>query len=473
LYCYIIKEETQGVLEEFFNPNGVAIIGASGDASRGGYYLVKNALAGYRGELFLVNPKYEEIMGVKCYPDVRSIPGNFEMAVYFIPAKFLPETIRECSRKGVKAIIIESAGFSETGGVGRALQEESLALARRYGIRLWGPNCMGYLDGHSLVAFSFMHLDEWTPYISAGNVSFIVQSGMLSAGFLIMVLGRGGMGIRRACSIGNKCDVDETELLEYFVNDRYTGVIGCYLESIIDGRRFLDLAAGTHKPVVVLKSGRSEIGARAVLSHTASLSGSGAVYEGAFRQAGIVQVFDLHELMDLARGFSLTESFSPAAGTAVITFSGGAAIVTADLLADMGVTLARFSPETIGSLRKIFPAWAETANPLDLWPAVEAGGFQPVYIAATEAILSDPAVDSVVIELFARPEGDFGYMEKIGSLVKKYAKPVAIWAIGIGSALDRFTAASERVGLPIFAEIRRCAEFLAGVRTHYHKMKKH
>ncbi len=461
------------MLEEFFNPNGVAIIGASGDASRGGYYLVKNALVGYRGKLFPVNPKYDEIMGVTCYPDVRSIPENFDMAVYFIPAKFLPETIRECSRKGVKAIIIESAGFSETGREGKALQEESLALARRYGIRLWGPNCMGYLDGHSLVAFSFMHLDEWTPYIRPGNVSFIVQSGMLSAGFLIMVLGRGGMGIRRACSIGNKCDVNETELLEYFVNDEHTGVIGCYLESIIDGKRFLDLAAGTDKPVVVLKSGRSDIGARAVLSHTASLSGSGAVYEGAFRQAGIVQVFDLHELMDLARGFSMTGSFTPAAGTAVMTFSGGAAIVTADLLADKGLTLTGFSPETIESLKKIFPAWAETANPLDLWPAVEALGFQPVYIAATEAILSDPAVDSAIIELFARPEGDYGYMEIISGLAKKYAKPVAVWAIGIGSALDRFTSATERLGLPVFAEIRRCADFIAGVRTHYHKMKKH
>jgi len=214
------------VLEEFFHPNGVAVIGASAAPSKGGYYLLKNALVGYKGKLFPVNPKYDEILGVPCYPDIQSIPEDFDMAVYFIPARFLPDTIRECGRKGVKAIIIESAGFSETGEEGKALQEESLALARRHGIRLWGPNCMGYLDGHSRAAFSFMHLDDWTPYIKEGNVSFIVQSGMLSAGFLIMVLGRGGMGIRTACSIGNKCDVNETELLEYFVNDERTGVIG-------------------------------------------------------------------------------------------------------------------------------------------------------------------------------------------------------------------------------------------------------
>jgi acyl-CoA synthetase (NDP forming) len=460
------------MLDYFFNPKGVAVIGASIDRTKGGFFLLRNALVGYKGKLFPVNPKYNEIQGVQCYPDIRSIPENFDLALYFIPAKFLPDTIRECARKGVKAIIIESSGFSEVGKEGERLQTESLALARQYGIRLWGPNCMGYLDGHSMYAFSFMRIEGWVPLMKAGNVSFIVQSGMLSAGFLMMILERGGMGISKACSIGNKCDVNETELLEYFINDERTEVIGCYLESIIDGRRFLELARGSDKPIVVLKGGRSDVGTRAVMSHTASMSGSDAVYTGAFMQAGIVQVYDLYELMDVVRGFSKTKSYTPRSGTAVMTFSGGAAIVTTDLLADCGINLAELSSETLAALAKLFPAWAKPANPLDLWPAVEAGDAYTVYTASVKALFADPAVDSIIIEAFAFGFNGSDFFSIIRELMNKYGKPIAVWAIGLGPNLSAFRTAVEDAGLPVFSEIKRCAEFFAGVRRHFIKKEK-
>src|SRR4030042_6872839 len=324
--------QSAAMLDFFFQPKGVAVIGATNDNRKGGFHIVRNALEGYKGKLYPVNPKYSEILELPCYPDVESIPENFDLAVYFIPAKFLPDTIRACAGKGVKGIIIESAGFSEVGPEGKKIQEDSVALAREHGIRLWGPNCMGYLDGHSRNVFSFMFSNIWTTLLKPGNVSLIVQSGMLSAGFLMMMMERGGMDISKVCSIGNKCDVHETELLEYLIDDPNTGVIGCYLESIIDGRKFLELARSTDKPIIVLKAGRSNSGAKAVMSHTASLSGSADVYSGAFRQAGIGQGYDMHELMDMARGFSKTMSYRPGGRTAVMTFSGGAGNVHMELL---------------------------------------------------------------------------------------------------------------------------------------------
>jgi acetate---CoA ligase (ADP-forming) len=457
------------MIDYFFHPKGVAIIGATDSKMKGGFHLVHNALAGYTGAIYPVNPKYREILGIPCYPDIESIPENFDMAVYFVPAKFLADTIRACAAKGVRGIIIQSAGFSEVGPEGRKLQEDCVSLARQLGIRLWGPNCMGYLDGHSRNVFSFMYSDKWTTLMKPGPVSLIVQSGMLSAGFLLMMMERGGIGISKVCSIGNKCDLNETELLEYLVGDPNTGVIGCYLESIIDGRKFMALARSTKKPVVVLKSGRSDSGARAAMSHTASLSGSSAVYSGAFRQAGVTQVYDMHELMDMVRGFSKTDTYRPGGRTAVMTFSGGAGIVTADLLEDRGLQLADLSPETMAALKELFPPWMEPAHPVDLWPAVEQNGAAKVYIGAAEAILKDPAVDSMILETFAWEFGKPDYLMRIGEIKKKYGKPVAMWQIGRSPLNEQYRTVAEDSGLPVFEEISRCAAFLDAVKRHYVK----
>ncbi|HNW29959.1 MAG TPA: CoA-binding protein [Spirochaetota bacterium] len=457
------------MFEYFFQPGGVAIIGATDSQLKGGFHLVRNAKAGYQGAIYPVNPKYKEILGIPCYPDIASIPENFDMAVYFIPAKFLPDTIRACAARCARGIIIQSAGFSEVGPEGKKLQEESVALARELGIRLWGPNCMGYLDGHSRNVFSFMYSDKWTSLMKPGNVSLIVQSGMLSAGFLLMMMDRGGIGFSKVCSIGNKCDLNETELLEYLINDPNTGVIGCYLESIIDGRKFMELARATDKPVVVLKSGRSGSGAKAAMSHTASLSGSAAVYAGAFRQAGIIQVYDMHELMDMVRGFSKTDTYTPGGSTAVMTFSGGAGIVTADLLEDRGIRLADLSPETMAALKELFPPWMDPSHPVDLWPAVEQNGAARVYVGAAEALMKDPAVDSLVLETFAWEFGKTDFLATIGELKKQYGKPVAVWQVGRSPLNEQFRNAWEDAGLPVFEEISRCAAFLDAVKRHFVK----
>jgi acetyltransferase len=460
------------MLDIFYHPNGVAVLGAT-EKMRGGFFLFRNTIEGYKGKVYPINPNYQTILGVQCYPDIASIPENFDLLLYFIPAKFLPDTIRECAKKGVKGIIIESAGFSEVGAEGRALQEESVRLASECGIRLWGPNCMGLLDGHSRHVFSFMYQDDWKELMQPGGVSLIVQSGMLSAGFLMAVLQRGGMGISKVASIGNKCDVDETELLEYYVKDPNTTVIAAYLESIKNGRKFLEIARSTAKPIIVLKAGRSAQGAKAAMSHTASLSGASGIYEGAFRQAGIVQVYDIHELMDLARGFSKTDYCAPSDGTAVLTFSGGAGIVTTDLLSDYKLKLAELSPETLADIKKVFPEWMDPSHPVDLWPACEKNGIAPVYLHAVEAVMKDPAVDSLIIETIASPRSGLDYFIKIAELKKKYKKPIALWMIAIGEKdiQEKARRVAEDNGIPEFGEIGRCVSFIRGMRAHFAKKK--
>ena len=240
------------MLDCFFNPKSLAVIGASSNENKGGYHILKNVMAGYRGKIYPVNKSYSEILGLPCYPDVASIPDNIDLAIYFIPSKELPDTVTECAKKGVKGIIIESGGFNEAGEEGKLLQKLALENAAKAGVRLWGPNCMGFIDAHRTHVFSFLNSAVWADVLKAGNVGLIVQSGMLSAGFMLQAMQEGVMGVSKVCSIGNKCDIDESDILEYMINDNETEVIACYLESLVDGRRFTSLAKKTKKPIIIL-----------------------------------------------------------------------------------------------------------------------------------------------------------------------------------------------------------------------------
>jgi acetyltransferase len=459
-------------LDYFFHPEGVAILGASENQKTGGFHILRNVLGGYNGKVYPINPKYKELQGIPCYPDIQSIPYNFECLIYFIPARFILDTIKQAAKKGVRAIIIESAGFAEVGKEGEQLQKDAVALANSLGIRLWGPNCMGYLDGHTRNVFSFMYTDKWKTLMKPGDVSLIVQSGMLSAGFLMSVLERDNIGISKVCSIGNKCDINEIDLLDYFCGDSESGVIGCYLESIVDGKKFLQIVKSTQKPIVVLKSGRSEQGKKAAMSHTASLAGNTQVQAGAFKQAGVVQVVDLYELIDTVKAFSYIKSFRPDKGVALMTFSGGAGIVTTDLMADYNIPLANLSHDTLQSVQKLYPAWMGASHPLDLWPAVEQNGLDAVYCATAEALMKDSAVDSIIIECFASRYYDPAFFKDIGAMMREYKKPVVLWLVGEKDVVENYKMNAESAGVPVFGEIGRCIQVIHALRFHFSKRGK-
>jgi acetate---CoA ligase (ADP-forming) len=457
------------MLDYFFNPKSVAVIGASNNTNKGGYHILKNVIIGFHGKIYPVNKSYTEILGLPCYPDVASIPGDIDLAIYFIPSKELPHTINECAKKGVKGIIIESGGLNEAGEEGEILQKRALENAAKAGIRLWGPNCMGFIDGNKTYVFSFIHSAVWPDVLKGGNVGMIVQSGMLSAGFLLHALQEGVMGVSKVCSIGNKCDIDESDILEYMIKDKETEVIACYLESLVDGRRFINLASKTRKPVIVLMGGRTHEGAKAAKTHTASLSGNYSVTSGAFRQAGIIEVFDPAELTDMARAFSKKMPCYPGKGTAVLTFSGGAGTITADLMDDYGLKLAKLSDKTLASIAELFPPWNKPDHPLDLWIAIERHGFEKVFRTSLNAVMKDPFVDSIMFHSYATPLIGPEFFEDLMALIKKHKKPAILWIEGRKDFAERLRGIAENAGLPAYREMSRCVTVLNGMKSHFTK----
>jgi acetyltransferase len=331
---------------------------------------------------------------------------------------------------------------------------------------------MGLVDAVGGFLFSFMDPRSLQQgLLISGNVSLVVQSGLLSAGFLVDVMSHRVMGISKVCSIGNKIDVNECDLLSYLIQDANTEVIGHYLESFSDGRRFTDLCRKSTKPIVVLHGGKSRKGAEAAMSHTASMAGNHKIISGALAQAGVTEAGDFHQMMDLCRSLAARPRPASRHGRiAILTFSGGSGIVASDFIEEHGLTVAELSRETKGALGRLFPDWMPVGNPVDLWPAIEKHGGTnvDVYSAALSAVLSDPAVDAVFLHAFA---GNFQLginVTDIAEQARAAGKPVFVWLLGRQEEALRFKAEAVSSGIPVFQEISRAMECLAVV---FHQQK--
>jgi acyl-CoA synthetase (NDP forming) len=286
------------MLEKMFNPESIAVIGASHVKGKVGRAVLDNLLNGYEGRIYPINPNSPEIEGLKCYKSVLEVPGPIDLAVIVIPSKLVPQSVRECGEKGIGYLVIISAGFKEVGVEGARLENEIREIARTYKMRIVGPNCLGILNTHTKCNASFAKKMPQT-----GNISIITQSGALGTAILDWSDAT-GVGFDGFVSLGNKSDLNEIDFMEAWKNDPNTGVILAYLEGITDGRRFIDVArtVTNTKPVVVVKSGRTSAGARAVSSHTGSLAGSDAAYDAAFMQSGVTRAETMYEFSDMAGG---------------------------------------------------------------------------------------------------------------------------------------------------------------------------
>jgi acetyltransferase len=463
-------------MDFFFEPNGVAVVGATPEPYSGGHHLLTNLTLGYKGPVYPVNPKYDQILGLKCYPRVSDINGPLDLALIFVPAKAVPQVLEDCITKGVRGTILESSGFAEVGPEGKALQHQCLAIARKGGLRLWGPNCMGLIDTSKRYVFSFIITEAWKGALNPGGVSFIVQSGLLAGGFIVTLMGNKTLGLAKVCSIGNKSDVEETELLEYLLKDPATKVIALYLESFINGRRFFELSASSDKPIVVLKGGKSPLGAEASASHTASLAGNNQLIKGVLKQAGVHQADDFFEMVDIARtlerNFYLQQPPHGKARIAILSYSGASGIVTTDHMEAHGLTLTRLSPQTQKRLEELSPAWMPVKNPVDYWPAIEKHGPALAYKHAIEVLHDDPGVDGLIVHLFA----GFGIwslnMKEILSGIKKPRKPILFWLIGPEKAREITRMSLEEEGWPTFCEIHRTVRVMASLFEQPKQAKK-
>jgi acetyltransferase len=457
-------------MDFFFKPRGIALIGATASQMKGGYSILKNLTTGYQGQIYPVNPRYQEIEGLTCYDSVRKVPDPVDLAIIFVPAPAAVRAVRDCAERGIKGVMVQSAGFSETGENGKALQDEMIRIKKETGIRVWGPNCMGLVDAVNRHVFSFVLPVIWDDGLMPGDVSLIVQSGMLSAGFLIDTVTHGTMGISKACSIGNKADVNECDILEYLIDDPHTRVIGAYLESIIDGTRFLSTCKKTDKPIVILKGGKSDKGAEAAMSHTASLAGNDAIVRDALAQVSVVEADDFKQMLDLCRTLAAYDhiALQGKSGIAVVTYSGGAGIVSTDFMDQMGLEAAQLSKETIGLLEQIYPDWMPPANPVDLWPAIEKNGPEIAYKKAFEAVCSDPGVDAVLYHVFIGGKVRKMDVAPLADIAGKYHKPVFIWLLGNRPQAYEFQMHAQSLGIPVYRELYRAVECMAA----YVKYKK-
>ncbi|MCZ7546096.1 MAG: acetate--CoA ligase [Anaerolineae bacterium] len=378
-------------LQAFFTPKAVAVIGASRSPDKLSYAVVHNlAEGGYQGALYPINPKADEILGYKAYPSVLDIPDPIDLAVIVVPYKWVPDALRECGEKGIQAVVVISAGFRETGHEGMEREQELVRIAEEYGIRLIGPNCLGVIDAHTPLNATFA---AGTP--PKGPVGFMSQSGALGTAILDWAMA-GRIGFSKFVSMGNKADVSEMDLMQAWVNDPDTQVIALYSEGLPDGQEFIRVAREVvkHKPVVIVKSGVTQAGARAVSSHTGSLAGSEQAYQAAFHQAGVLRANSLQALFDYALGFAYQP---PIKGdrVAIITNAGGPGILATDQLERAGMKLARLDPETIEKLNAALPEAASSANPVD----VLGDALADRYKIALDLVAHDPNVDGIIVIL--------------------------------------------------------------------------
>jgi acyl-CoA synthetase (NDP forming) len=446
-------------MRHFFDPASVALVGAS--PNRTGGQLLGNLLLSENIKIYPVNPKYPELAGLPCYPSVKDIPGKVDLAVLLVPAKLAPAVLADCAVKGVDSVMIQSAGFSETGPEGRKLQEQCDQVARQAGMRLWGPNCMGLVDVKGSKFFTFMNTSITPALLPEGGLSLVVQSGMLSAGFLADLATRRMLPVSKACSLGNKCDVDECDVLEYLLEDQDTRAVALYLESLPRGRRFIEMARASRKPLVVLKSGHSHSGAKAALSHTASLAGNAALTDGLLKAAEVQTARDFHQMVEMGCALSRMNGLPDAPRCAVLTFSGGAGILSCDLLEEAGLELAELAEETLRGLKEIYPAWMEPANPVDLWPAMEIHGPAETLVRAVEITAQDPNVDLLFIHYFLGAQNADLDLDRIKKAAEDGGKRLAFWGLGLAEPARDFQLKALNKGMLVFGEMGRAVECLA------------
>ncbi|MBW2030065.1 MAG: CoA-binding protein [Deltaproteobacteria bacterium] len=410
-------------MKYFFEPRSVAVVGASTNPKKDGNIILRNILeSDFSGEVYPINPNATEVCGVKAYPSLLDVPGEVDLVIIIIPARFSPQVMEDCAKKGVKAVIIEAMGFTEIGEQGKKLQDKIVDIARENGIRVMGPNCTGIVS-RDLVT-SFFPIKD----VPRGNVTMIGQSGLLAAGMASDIIVNKTLNVRKICSIGNKCDLNENDLLEYFAEDDETRVISMYLESISDGNRFVKLARQVtpRKPVILLYGGRTEAGAQAAKSHTGSIASNARVVDTALKQSGCIKAEDFVELKEFAKVFS-TQPIPKGNRVAVVTAAGSVGVVVSDLCEERGLKLPDLTGETVKDLKEVFPEWMPPKNPIDLWFSIEQMGLTKALEKSMSAPLSAPNIDALIV-ILAGFEYTLEVIEKrlVQRISQQYGKPVIV-----------------------------------------------
>ncbi len=398
----------------FMEPRSVALAGVTRRIGQGAFNTLENLLAiGFKGQIYPVNPKAENILGLRVYPDVASLPMGIDLAVIATPREVVPAVMRDCIQRGIKAAIITSGGFAEADETGKELQSQVLSIAKRGGMRIIGPNSLGVVNNFS--DFTSAFVASPTDKIP---VALVGQSGGFLNGFA-------GFASGKSIDLGNTSDVDFPEVLQYLGEDPDIKVIALQIESMRDGSKFMSIARRVSKkmPILALKIARSEEAAQAAASHTGSITGKAEVYQAAFGQSGVISVRSVDEMGDIARAFI---NLPPLKGAkiGIITPTGAGGIMALDALSQHGFELARLSPRTAERIKEFFPSWSPPTNPVDMIAAAIMHGYGKVYRAALAALLEDDNVDAILC-ICGIPT-----LKAIQQVAGGKSKPVITWLAG-------------------------------------------
>jgi acyl-CoA synthetase (NDP forming) len=454
------------VLKAFLEPKSIAIVGVSKTPNKPGYLTVRNLREfGFNGKIYLVNPEGGEILGFKTYKSIKDLPENIDLAVSMVPADDTLELLNDCAAKGTKNVLLVSGGFSESGEIGAKLQMEVVNLAKQKGIRIMGPNAVGPVNTSNNLVLHFYPLD----YLKEGGVAFIAQSGQFCCPVMEHIISSMHVGISKSIDLGNCCDIDEAEVMEYLEEDPETRVIAMYMESIRTGKRFLEVAkkVSKKKPIVVFKTGRTEDGRKTAASHTGAIAVDDTIFDVALRQAGIIRAGDLDEFLDLTKIFD--SSHIPKGNRiAVITYSGGIGSMVADACGEFDMKLAEFSKNTIKKIKPFLLPSTKISNPLDCFAVGVPLDINDVYRAPLVAFMHDPRVDIVLFCLMVNRWAwrvDLNHV--LSDLKQCQNKPVVAWVIGEDKLVREHISTFEENGIPVFASPERAIRAL-GALWRYH-----
>lgn len=451
-------------LRDLFNPEGIAVVGASRDPTKIGHLILRNIVEyGYKGRVYPVNPTVSEILGLKSYPAVSTISGKVDVVVVSVPNVKVLDVVDDAGKAGAKYAVVIASGFKEVGNV--ELENELVRRARKHGMRVLGPNIFGYVYTPVRLNATFGPRD-----VIPGNVAFITQSGALGIAMMGSTILE-GIGISAIVSVGNKSDIDDADLLEFFDEDPSTSVVLIYMEGVNDGKRFVSTASkiSMRKPVVVIKSGRTEAGARAAASHTGSLAGNVLLYETAFKQSGVLSVKSVEEAFDFVK----TLSWNPLPSgerVVVITNGGGAGVQASDTLADDGIYLEKPPQDFVEEVKKIVPPFASLANPVDLT------GMAPEdwYYRSIKLAIQNSGIDAVLVlychTALTSPMGVakavFKAIDEVGT-----RKPISVAIIGGPEAYEAIRYLTN-LKVPAYPTPERAAHALAA-QLRYRKYREY
>ncbi|MFC1896802.1 acetate--CoA ligase family protein [Thermodesulfobacteriota bacterium] len=448
-------------LEKFFDPQSVVVIGASATPNKPGNDVIMNIQANeYRGEVYLVNPKGGEIRGLPVHRSIEELPHGIDLGIIILAAKHNMKAIKECVEKGIHSFILAAGGFSEVDEEGDLLQKELVDYIEKTGIRVVGPNTSGHTSTPASFTSSFFPLGK----IPRGNISYIAQTGNFATHTMRYIITGENYGIARFVGMGNKLDVEESELLEYFSEDPQTAAVLMYLESIKHPRRFLEVAerATRKKPVILLKGGRTDRGVHAAVAHTAAMATDGRITEGALTQAGVTLVHKYSHLIWTAKALSAMP-LPRGNRVSFLAPSGAMLVILTDLCEqELGLKVPDLEEHTRRRLQEISPPYIRMRNPVDIWPSAVVHGVEFGYGEAMKALMKDPNIDAVVPILMLTEHTNPPPLDFIVDLARDYPeKPLYVTFSADKKYMDEAKAFLEPRGVPTFPLIEEPLETLS------------